>query len=209
DSTEVATPPRPVFTLQPKSGYLVNDNPVRIECRAQPTSTIQIKCFGELVPIAEVEVLTTFDESSQQIQHVAYEVTKAAVHSHFGEYSCQCTALGQGNIEENSRKAIIQVAYLRKYFTQEPRGITLEIKTSAELLCIPPLGNPSPDVYWEKDSQLVDLTSDNYIMRSEGHLIINHAVLENTGNYTCVAGNLAAKRKSNTAEVIVYGKYRP
>ncbi|XP_033103703.1 netrin receptor UNC5B-b-like [Anneissia japonica] len=202
--TPVATPPRPVFTLQPQNVYIVKSKPARIECRAQPTSSINIRCNEEFVPLPDIIHLTTFEESSRQIRHVAYEISKEAVDAHFGEYSCQCTALGHGNIEEDSKKAVIQVAYLRRQFEQEPLGISLPVETGTELLCRPPLGVPEPNVYWEKDGQQVDLSEAHYILRSEGHLIINHAAVENTGNYTCVAENVVTKRKSEIAEVIVF-----
>ena len=53
----------------------------------------------------------------------------------------------------------------------------------------------------------MDASKDkNYMITNEGHLIIVAARLSDTGNYTCVAENIANLRPSNTAQVTVYGK---
>lgn len=51
------------------------------------------------------------------------------------------------------------------------------------------------------------LQSDtDVLVTSEGHLLIGQARPQDTGNYTCVAENIAAKRMAPTSQIIVYGK---
>ena len=46
----------------------------------------------------------------------------------------------------------------------------------------------------------------NFIISSEGDLIITQARLSDTGNYTCGAVNIAGSKLSTTVPFVVYGK---
>lgn len=86
-----------------------------------------------------------------------------------------------------------------------PTSTRVEKGHQTELRCVAPVGLPPPRIYWLRNGQALQ-TDTSIIVTSEGHLLISQAQEHDTGNYTCVAENIAAKRTANPAQVTVYGE---
>lgn len=94
---------------------------------------------------------------------------------------------------------------LKKQFEFNPEPTLVELGHQMELKCVPPAGLPPPRVYWLRNGQPLQ-SETAIVVSSEGHLLIGQARAQDTGNYTCVAENIAAKRMAPPAEIKVFGE---
>ncbi len=88
-------------------------------------------------------------------------------------------------------------------FEWEPMPTSGLIGKSVEIRCLPPEGDPKPNVYWLKNGHTLDKSNKRVIVSHEGSLLINEVRISDAANYTCVAENLAGKRLSDAAQLTV------
>ncbi|XP_045470245.1 netrin receptor UNC5B [Harmonia axyridis] len=203
DSIFLSSDSLPIFQAEPQNAYVVKNRPALLQCKAGNALRVYFKCNGAK-NVESTQSEFVHPQTGVRIVEAEINITRDMVEEFFGneKFKCECHAWsGRGSIK--SQPAIVDVAYLKKQFDVNPESTRVEIGHQMELRCVAPMGMPPPRIYWLRGGQ--PLQSDTtMLVSSEGQLLISQARPQDTGNYTCVAENIAAKRLSNPAQITVY-----
>ncbi|KAL1391467.1 hypothetical protein pipiens_012369 [Culex pipiens pipiens] len=112
----------------------------------------------------------------------------------------------QGKVE--SRDSVVGDKDLKKNFGHPAAAkLRVEAGQKLEIKCIAPKGYPKPQITWLKNNFTLTGTGiglGQLAFNSEGSILLGAVKLQDIGNYTCVAENIAGKRTSDPIELIVY-----
>jgi len=98
-------------------------------------------------------------------------------------------------------------AVMRDEFREEPADVELATGHTAILRCRPPRAEPEPLVTWKKDGVALPSDGDRVFVDLSGSLHVMDARRDDSGQYACVAQNVAGRRQSAPAILIVRGDY--
>ncbi|KAI6222467.1 Netrin receptor UNC5 [Aphelenchoides fujianensis] len=194
----------------PRSSYIVRSRPALLSCRALNAQRIRFKCNSRWMADDRHELQTGVDEATGRPFRLAtVEITRSDVEADLadvGEFVCQCFATnGEDDEGVRSEGANIRVAYIRKHFYQTPTSDRVAEGRTIQLPCVPPDGDPKVEVFWQRNGHEISSNHDsNLILANDGSLIISAVRLSDSANYTCEARNLANRRLTDPAELVVY-----
>lgn len=192
----------PIFLEEPGDNFVVKSKPAELQCKVAHALSVHFQCNDEVQNHAVTENHVD-PETGIRYTEARVQITRDQVEEFFGDYHCACVAVsGQGALK--SRLAYVTIAFLKKEFEVPPYSDQSLEGKQVELRCHPPKGKPEPNIYWLKNERKIDESDQSFIVTQEGHLIIVSARLEDSANYTCVAENIAATRKSTPAEINIY-----
>uniref|UniRef100_A0A8C5H2Z1 Inactive tyrosine-protein kinase 7 n=1 Tax=Gouania willdenowi TaxID=441366 RepID=A0A8C5H2Z1_GOUWI len=180
------------FTPTPQpSQCLELDKEITIQCAAKGRESPTIRWTkadgGELPPHV--------DQRNGQLHFT--KVTR----SDAGNYTCIASNSLQGEIR--ALVTLTVAVYIR--FKVEPENTTVYQGHTAVLHC-QATGDPEPHIHWMVKDKTLDLSKNRRFQKMpNGSLIISDVTTDDTGRYTCVAGN-SCSIKDRVAQLYVVEK---
>ncbi|EDW57244.1 netrin receptor unc-5 [Drosophila virilis] len=195
----------PIFLSEPESVFVVKNRPAVLKCKASHALQLHFKCSGSSQPPPSTHDKHVDPHTGVHMEEVTATIHRDLVDEYFGKgpFKCECQAWSSRGVVK-SQAATVHIAYIRKSFGQSPTSLRLELGSRAELHCEPPGGFPEPKLSWHKNNALITGDSDTGITVSGSTLTFRQVALQHMANYSCSAENLAGKRVSDSAVLIVY-----
>lgn len=180
------------FTPTPQPAQCLElDKQITIQCSAKgreiPTIRWTKADGGELPPHVE--------QRNGQLQFT--KVTR----SDAGNYTCIASNSLQGEIR--ALVTLTVAVYIR--FKLDPENTTVYQGHTAILHC-QATGDPEPHIHWMLKDKMMDISKNRrFQMMPNGSLVITDVTTDDTGRYTCVAGN-SCSIKDRVAQLYVVDK---
>ncbi|KAH8275436.1 hypothetical protein KR026_007242 [Drosophila bipectinata] len=195
----------PIFLSEPESVFVVKNRPAILKCKASHSLQVIFKCSGSSQPPPSTHDKHVDPHTGVHMEEVTATIHRDLVDEYFGDgpFKCECHAWSSRGLVK-SQAATVHTAYIRKSFNQSPTSLRLELGSRAELRCEPPGGFPEPKLTWHKNNAVITSDSEPGISVSGGTLTFRQVALQHMANYSCSAENIAGRRISDSAVLIVY-----
>lgn len=196
----------PLIVEHPADAYVIRNEPATLNCKAEgrPPPVISWYRDGQLIttstenPISHRMILP----SGQLLIMKVHSKNKSDV----GEYYCNATN-PETRVSSISRRARLEVAVIKDDFRESPGDQDEAVGATAVLRCVPPHGEPEPEIRWEKNRKRLALDDDDRVrVDQHGSLHIDEAQKEDSGTYQCIAFNIAGERESRPAQLTIKQK---
>ncbi|EDW01476.1 netrin receptor unc-5 [Drosophila grimshawi] len=195
----------PIFLSEPESVFVVKNRPAVLKCKASHALQLHFKCSGSSQPPPSTHDKHVDPHTGVHMEEVTATIHRDLVDEYFGKgpFKCECQAWSSRGVVK-SQAATVHIAYIRKSFGQSPTSLRLELGSRAELHCEPPGGFPEPKLSWHKNNVVISADSEPAINVAGSSLTFRQVALQHMANYSCSAENIAGKRVSDSAVLIVY-----
>ncbi|CAH0700229.1 unnamed protein product [Spodoptera exigua] len=185
---------RPIFLLEPKNSYVLRNRPANLLCRAANALEVYFKC-NDVRSDKSVQLEHVDPHNGVRVVEAELNVTRNELDGANKKYSCKCYAWNsKGKIR--SQSVLIEFAYIKKQFLQQPLSATIEAGRGVTFRCVPPPAAPPPTIKWTRNGVSIEPTVET--------LVLPKVSLQDMANYTCVAENIAGRRESDVAVLSVY-----
>ncbi|KAH8397211.1 hypothetical protein KR215_010713 [Drosophila sulfurigaster] len=196
----------PIFLSEPESVFVVKNRPAVLKCKASHALQLHFKCSGSSQPPPSTHDKHVDPHTGVHMEEVTATIHRDLVDEYFGKgpFKCECQAWSSRGVVK-SQAATVHIAYIRKSFGQSPTSLRLELGSRAELHCEPPGGFPEPKLSWHKNNAVIGVEpGEPGITVAGSSLTFRQVALQHMANYSCSAENIAGKRVSDSAVLIVY-----
>ncbi|CAH8528070.1 unnamed protein product [Schistosoma guineensis] len=194
-------PRKPLFTEYPRDAFPLHRQQLRLFCRAEGEPIVSITWYkdGKVV-----ETQRHKPGTSNRITNAGELLFLSFSEEDEGHYYCNASNVHGWT---SSPSALVKAAFFDASSASGPESKSAHFGQTVLLECIPPIGSPSPTVYWKHNNQKIVDSSRTRVMESGG-LRIDGAKRQDSGTYQCLSENSAGHWESKSATLTIRRKPR-
>ncbi|XP_018496101.1 inactive tyrosine-protein kinase 7 [Galendromus occidentalis] len=197
---ELKAPHVPSIRVRPRDTQVAEGSQATFDCVFDDAAIVEWYAHNQDVPLTNGSRTVIWPNNSLTLNDVAKNDE--------GMFKCVGIPMHKG-VPQQVFAARMGVAWIGNFEPEvsiEPQlddlMYVVALGSQARLLCLPPEGTPSPKWYWTFPNGSVVADTGRTRVNVESELQIDHVKLQDAGNYSCHAENIAAKR-TLTVQLVV------